>query len=118
MEKSRSGCLTAWLVIMFIGVIPALLIMFITPQETMQKCCNIPGWYKYFMLVTSTVYMLSIAGIWMWKRWGFYGVIAIFFINYSTAFLIGINLTRGAIRDLIGPIILYILLRPVWKHLE
>lgn len=115
-KSKRSGCLTAFLILMLI-VNPLTGLYYLFAGSTLkQSLPTLPGWFIPVMAVLSILIFATAIGIWKWKRWGVYGFVvtsmAIFAVN---TIVIGVfNSSFG----LIGVVILLFLIRPVWQQMD
>jgi len=112
----RSGCLTALLVVMILAnVVTGLLYLLLFARG--QTIGNASLWAIGVLVLFSIVNVVSLISIWRWRKWGFFGfvfsVVVVFALNVS----IGLP-PAAAVVGLISPIVLFLLLRPVWKSLE
>src|SRR5574341_1846669 len=140
----RGGCLSAYLVAMFIanpltGLYYLYLIAFprimrpmfrvtgirlrpprVNPLPDMMRMMarnGLPGWVVVYLLIGLSFANLVFAiAVWRWKRWGMYGFVA------SALVILVINLQAGvgphALLGLAGPLILAFLLRDAWPHMD
>lgn len=116
-QKKKSGCLTALLVFLIVVYALGALGSIITAPFVQDV---IPGYTRGVGIVSGVLNILNIVfliAVWRFKKWGFYGYIAV------TAIGIIIGLYRGggiasALMALVFPIILFLLIRPVWSNME
>ena len=63
-DKNRHGCLTAYLVFLFvIGICPAY----------QAPSLDIPTWHKLYLVTITIIDVIWIVAIFKWKKWGFWG---------------------------------------------
>ena len=110
----RGGCLTAWLILMILGS-AYLAVTYLAMGDKLLP--NLPGWSLPALGVLCIVNLLCAIAIFAWKKIGFYGVIG------TTVITVVINIASGlpiasAAGGIIGILILYALLRPVWDNLS
>lgn len=112
----RGGCLTALLAVMIAGNV----LMTGIYTVMLLSHAGLPGgraWLGPLLLFVGTVNVVSLVAIWMWQRWGFYVVAAsagsIFIMNIG----LGANLFM-ALAGMIGPALIFMLMKPMWKHFE
>jgi hypothetical protein len=115
-ERKRGGCLTAFLILMLVAN-PLTAGYYVLAGETVrQSLPNLPGWAIPVLAVAAVLNFVFAVGVWMWKRWGVYGLFVsaalVFVLN---TFIVGI---LPALVGIIGPVILFFLIRPVWSQLE
>lgn len=116
-QKKKGGCLTALLVFLIVVYALGALGSFVA-SPFLQG--TIPGYTPGYGIVSGILNILNIVfliSVWRFKKWGFYGYIAVTVIG------IIIDLYRGggiasALMALIFPIILFLLIRPVWSNME
>jgi len=110
------GCLIALLVVMIVGNA----VMTITYGLAALGQFDMPGmpaWVAPAYLLATLVNLAALAAIFNWLRWGVY-------VGLANPFLIlALNLYLGASPlfasfGLVGPGILLLLIRPLWKHFK
>lgn len=111
--QERGGCLTIWLLFMVVAnTLTALYYIF--GLSTMQQFYpNVSSVLFLLLAACCAVNLISVYGLWTWKRWGFYLFIA------STLAVLAINLAVGlpvftALTGLVGLGIVWLLLRSRW----
>jgi len=122
-ERSRGGCLTAYL-LFFLILIPVtvlyslfvLLFAWSAIQETLP---TIPRWYWLWGALLGIANFVSVFAIWKWKKWGIYSFIGLSILGFA------VDLSRSIgggvlnfIRSVVLVTILLILARKVWNLLE
>jgi len=72
-EKTRHGCLTAYLVVMMASAIMGSLIyMFISDQALMLNDPELPSSIRRPAMVLLNILMgICALALWRWKKWGF-----------------------------------------------
>lgn len=119
MEKSRHGCLTAWLIIMLIANLIVLL-NYLGNRIYMDTVYGtVSDWAVPTMMILTVFNLVCVVGLFYWKKLAFWGVC----ISALAAFCV--NLTLGpaaAIPGLAGPLILFGVLkigqRNGWEQLD
>jgi hypothetical protein len=124
--KQRGGCLLVWLIFVIGGAfIGTLQLMIGGPEQLLESMSELlstepPSWYVPFIIIANLATLACGIGIWMWKRWGFYGYIAIqgawflAMLPFASAFVIIVNIFSAAIA--IG--IAWFVVSPYWEDLE
>ena len=101
---------------MMMVVNPLTALFYFVASDLVQKAVpGAPGWAFPVLGVFGLVNTAAAVGVWRWKKWGvftFYGLAAITMV-FNLA--IGVNPSQ-AIMGLGGPIVLWLLAKPVWKH--
>lgn len=116
--KVRGGCLTAWLILGFIGGIFVFL-MYAFGGNTIQTANpNLPDWMLRFYTVVSLVSLAGVYGTWTWKKWGIYTTVGLSILGIIINMLLGLQVVATIIGTLIGFAILYWLIKPVWHYFE
>ena len=114
-EKKRGGFLTAWLILILIYNLLFALIYFLA-RDFMVFFLGIPPWSIYSLGALSLLIALSVVFLFKWKKWAF------FLLCGSTLIAIIINLISNpglmGLTGLLGPVILYLILRPKWHMFE
>ena len=134
--KKRGFLLTAWLVLMLISTILAILFYFTiitflltgTPEGSAAESAGflaaainpivqlIPIWIIYTLAIGSIFNLILTIYLFKWKKWAFYGIciLAIVFFIFNLIARLGI---LSSLLGLLGPVILYLILRPKWELL-
>ena len=121
-DGRRSGCLTAWLLLMILGGLIGAL-SYLTGGAMVQRGfqqahVRAPSsGVMFWMALLSLANVACAVAVWRWKRWGFYAVLAIAVLGIVTNAAIGFSVGT-LLFSLIGPAILYFLLRPFWDRME
>ena len=110
------GCLVALLVVMIIGNA----VTTVTYSLAAFGKFELPGlapWVIPAFLVATLVNLVSLAAVFHWLRWGVYVALT------SPLIIFGLNAYLGASRifsifGLVGPALLLLLVRPLWKHFK
>jgi hypothetical protein len=79
--KQRHGCLTAFLVLAIpssaLVALVSLLIALVGPAAyKFTDSANAPGWTLWADCIATVLSTVSLMAIFVWRKWGFYGVIA------------------------------------------
>jgi len=111
--KERGGCLTYWLVY---AAFAAILIIWFLP--------NIISNTQFFKIasISITVFqIISLVGIWLWKKWGVFSYIVFTLLSPIVAFF-RVGSILQAFVSFIGSLsfilILYLLIKPKWQFFE
>lgn len=104
-QKSRHGCLTAWLVFMVIANSLSSLFYLFGSASVKQALPNAPSWIFPVLVFMGLVNVVCAFALFMWKKWGFWG----FCVSSVIALITNISAGIGAssIVGLIGVAILY-----------
>ena len=116
-EKKRGGCITAFLILMFIAN-PLMSIYYLMAGDTVKQALpSIPDWAIPVLAIFGLINLGLAIAVWNWKKIGIYGF-------WATAIIIlVINLSIGfspiqSLLGLLGPIIITLLVRPKWADFE
>lgn len=108
-SKSRGGCLTAWLVLGFLGGV-ASIIGYATGSSNealAQAYGNWPSWANPAYIVFALINLASIYGIWTWKKWGLNLYYAMLIVNIVLVMAVGGPWIFGIIGAAIGAGLMY-----------
>jgi len=116
-EKKRGTLLTIWLILMLIfnGITALSYLLgggFIT-----SVLPTIPMWVIYSLGVFALLNFVFAIFLFMWKKWAFFGFCGSAGIIFVINLIIGIGFV-SALLGLIGPVILYLIMRPKWDLFE
>ena len=106
--KERGGCLTYWLAY---SAIIALLLTYFVLVSTIQ-------WFVAASIGITVLLLISILGIWLWKKWGVWGYTAITLIYPIVTFFRAKSLletTISLITSLSLILVLFFLVKPKWQ---
>jgi len=120
-EKSRHGCLTAWLTAMILANVAAG-VMYFAAGPAIANEAGLPDWGLFVVGLFAVLNIFFIAAIFAWKKWGFFGFAA------SSVIVVAINVSIGvgvlqSVSLLIGVGVLYAVLQMEdpesgWEQLE
>jgi hypothetical protein len=113
--QGRGGCLTAFLVMMMVAnSLSAMGYFFMRDMIRSQP----PHPSAAMILVLGLASVANIAftvAVWRWKKWGVYGFLGISILAFIANLQMGVAVFQLAF-GLVGPIILFLLVRPRWSH--
>jgi hypothetical protein len=105
-QKSRHGCLTAWLVFMIIAnSATALFYLLIDSESIKQAYPNAPNWALPLLVIVGLVNLVCSIALFRWKKWGFWGFCLSSIVAFITNIIIGIG--AASIMGLVGIALLY-----------
>ncbi len=115
-EKERGALLTIWLILMLLANSATALSYFLLNAAIAAAYPNVPPsiFYVYGLMALANAAFTAL--LFMWKKYAFFA----FCISSGIAFAlnIAIGVGAGTVLGLMGPVILYALLRPKWSLLE
>jgi hypothetical protein len=119
-KQNRSGCLTAFIIVLIVlNALGALSSFFAGPLlSTLTPEYSISNSYSMISGVLSLLNIVFLIGVWRYKRWGFYGIIAVSIINIILGIFLTSSIITSLISGLILPLILYFLIKPIWNHMK
>ncbi|MEL7053357.1 MAG: hypothetical protein AAFV85_10800 [Cyanobacteria bacterium J06634_6] len=106
MQKNRHGCLTAWLIFMMIGNALGLLVYLTSGRAIQQALPGAPDWIIPVLTVLVILNIIFTIALFLWKKWGFWGVVATSVAALVVNLAIGIS-PGQSILGLVGIAILY-----------
>lgn len=110
-KKERGVLLTIWLILMLIGSSFSLLFILFGDMSP------IPLWITYTFAILALLNFVFIIFLFMWKKWAFFA----FCGSVGIIFIINIITDTGvfsSLSGLLGPLVLYLILKPKWDLLE
>lgn len=119
--RKRHGCLTAWLVLMLISNLVAVLAN-AGSASVRQYYPNAPGWAFPALIIVGILNIVFVIALFRWKKWGFWGCAATTVVAFVVNLLVGLNVLTAVI-GLAGPLILFGILQiggenKGWSQLE
>ena len=116
--KERGGCLATFVIATVILNFFTMLYYFFAKNKLMETSKYFTSsWMIYFVSFFGLLNVIFGIAIWNWKKFGVYGLMVSALILFCFNIYIGMAAIASAL-GLIGPIILIILLKPVWSHLK
>jgi hypothetical protein len=110
----RGGCLTIWLVLMIIAFAFSAFNYLVNGAQVAAALPGaVPSWAFTVLGIAAVVGVVSAIGLWMWKKWGFYGYIAVAVVALIINAIIGL-LVPGIVGAAIGIGILWFLVKDKW----
>lgn len=113
-EKKLGVALIIWLVIMLIGNAATAILYFAFGSALLEMLPEYPLWTFYLLGALALVILFLTAMLFLWQKWAFYTICALAVFIFIFNLFLGVNVT-SALMGLIGPIILYFLMKPQWK---
>jgi hypothetical protein len=115
----RPTFLTIWLSLMTIGNVYTLYQYTLGAAAIKQTLTTMPSWALTALALFSLLMVIAVAMLWMWKKMGFYLVIAAALLVASVnGAILGILGLAGSLSALIGIGILYLAMKPVWQNFK
>lgn len=116
---NRPKFLTGWLIFMIIGNVFSLYSYTLGSANIAKTLPNMPSWAITVFAVGAVVNLFAVVMLWMWKKMGFYILIALAIIVASlNGMLLGIAGVFASLFSLIGVGILYLAMKPVWQNFK
>jgi len=117
--KERGVWLSAWLVLMFLSAIWVAYRYISIIQEFIDihspRFTGILPIALYTLIGLAAVNLVCVVGIWNWRKWGVYGIVATSIVALIINFLIGVPFFASLL-GLVGLVILWLLVQPKWPH--
>lgn len=115
-QIEKGGCLRLYLIVAMILNAVNAAFTFIYHQRLAEQT-KIPEWQVYLIGALSVVSVISCFAVWKLRKIGVHGFIivglAVFALNLHHGLNPGI-----AIFGLIGPVIMVLLVKPIWKYMK
>ena len=117
-KKVRGILLTFWLYLMLImnGIFA---LFYLGGAQGLEEAIILPFWIIFLLGLGSVANVIFAVYLFKWKKWAFFAFIGsaavAFIINVHVKYNIGFEEMGSPITGLLGPVILYLLMRPKWK---
>ncbi len=112
----RGGCLTTFLILIVIANASAIAVYSSPSIQATQALSSVPRATRQLLSLLNVLNIGFAIALFRWRKWGFYGIAATtiigLLINLSADVPKGIVVT-----GLMGPIVLWLLLRPHWNDM-
>lgn len=115
-EKKRGGLLTAWLILMLIANAGTAVYYLLFGSAVISLLPTIPSWSLYVLGILAAINFVFTIFLFMWKKWAFFALCGMTGIAFVINIVIGLGIT--SVLGLLGPVILYLVLRSKWNYLE
>jgi hypothetical protein len=119
-QRNRGGCLTAWLVLMILGATFAAISNFFL-SDTMSGFSSGfkhgDQWVLIAWGVLALVQLVAAVALMLWKKWGFWAVVATAAGSLALQIYLGFPIYLY-IYTFVGPLILFLLMKPTWDSFE
>lgn len=117
-EKKKHGKLLAiWLILIFISNIGVVFTYLLLNSGVTALYPNAPSGIFYIYGILGLANLVFLVFLFRWKKWSFWAYCASAGIAFILNLIIGIGIGT-ALSGLIGPIVLYLVLRPKWELLK
>jgi len=111
--NERGGCLTVWLALMLIAN-AFTAFFYLTSGSTLQQAYPSASPVIFLILAAGgIVNLISVYGIWTWKKWGFYLFVATSLLALLINLSLGLSIFSSLL-GLVGVAIFWYLLREKW----
>ncbi|MEA3429934.1 MAG: hypothetical protein U9R08_01540 [Nanoarchaeota archaeon] len=116
-QKKRNILLTVWLIIMLIGNTLAVLSYLLLNSTIASQYSNVPSWIFYIYGMLSLANLVFVIFLFKWKKWAFYAFCGSAIFAFIMNLFIGVGIF-AAIVGLVGPVILYLVMKTQWDLFE
>jgi len=116
-EKKRGALLTIWLILMLLANAGTALTYLLDGGFITAFLPTIPSWAIYTLGIFALLNVVFTIFLFMWKKWAFFAFCGSAGIIFVINVVIGIGIV-STLLGLIGPVILYLILRSKWNLLE
>jgi hypothetical protein len=120
-KPERGGCLTLWLVVSSLAAVVGVILLFQTLGLLNRVSGPRASQVQLVLIFAGIFLMIGIAclwGIWNWKKWGVYGVIATGIVSPLLQFLLGVGNAVDCVRPIIQFGVLYFLINDKWDYFD
>jgi len=114
--KKRGGCLTAFLLFLIVVNAGTSLFYLLGADFLVSRLHGFQTWQAYVLAAAGIINLVFLIMVYQWKKFGLYGIIGMSII--ILAFNVYLGMGANAVLGLIGPIVLILVLRPVWKYMK
>jgi hypothetical protein len=121
--RERGGCLTAYLVVAVLGAVASLVLLLGAGSLNASLAAQgvdttLPGWVIPAQIVLVIIAVAGVYGIWTWKKWGVYLLVAEWVLSTLIGVASGSGASSGAASLVLGGAVLYYLLKDKWAQFE
>lgn len=116
-EKKRGPVLTIWLIIMLLENANVAL-TYLGSGFITARISTIPSWAIYILGIGALLNLIFTIYLFMWKKWAFFAFCGMAGIAFIVNMTIGVGIIPAIIGLVIGPVILYSLMKSKWELFE
>ena len=117
-ERKRGAWLTAWLVYIALsnawGTFRSLDVYW---DLVSHRAPNIPHWPFLTLGILSSIAIIGVLGLWLWKRWGLFLYLACWVSALSVNIFLGVPFWTYVL-SVANVALLYVFLQPKWDLLQ
>lgn len=115
----RPMFLTIWLILMTLGAISTAYSYTLGSATIMKAIPNMPSWALTQYALFSIVNLVAVWMLWTWKKMGFNLFVVSAVISASlNGMILGAIGVGSSIFGVVGIVILYLAMKPVWKQFK
>ena len=115
-ERKRGILLTLWLILMLFSNAGTAVIFLLADSLIGSFFPTVPVWSFYIFGGFATLNIIFTIFLFMWKRWAFFAFCGSAGIVFAINLILGVGFE--SISGLLGPVILYLLIRSKWDLFE
>lgn len=115
MMKQRGVGLTIWLTLILLA--NAIIAVFYIGFSGFFADLGVPMWSVYVFGLFGLANVVFTIFLFRWQKWAFFAYCGVAIVALVINLITGLSITNSLL-GLLGPIILYLFLRPKWKFLE
>jgi hypothetical protein len=117
-ERKRGVLLTLWIILMLIFNGMFALLYLLGGKSISSELTTLPIWAIYLMGVLSALNFVYAIFLYKWKKWPFYAFCGSAIIAFVVNLIAGINIVSALFSLIIGPLVLYLIMRTRWNLFE
>lgn len=110
-EKRHPGCFQLWMVAMILFSILAAILWL-----DQRLLAILPPLAVYAVVGTTIAEAVCVFGIFQWKKWGVYGLVAALIFSFILKSTLNLVESRSIISMIVAFVILYFFVPPKWKY--
>jgi hypothetical protein len=116
-QIEKGGCLRLYLFVAIVMNLLTGLFYFIFHDKIQAGPPKLPDWTIYLVGALSLLNAIFCFAVWKLKKFGVHGFIIVGLVGFALNLKLGLNVGM-AIAGLLGPVIMVILVRPIWRHMD
>ncbi|OGO77643.1 MAG: hypothetical protein A2Y23_11920 [Clostridiales bacterium GWB2_37_7] len=119
-QIKRSGCLTAFIIVLIVLYVFSALGSFLAGPmiSAFMPEYSTNTLYIIFNGILAVLNIVFLVGVWRYKKWGFFGFVAVSILYIIFSIIFTGSVLLPLISGPIFPLILYFLIKPVWNHMK
>lgn len=116
-NRDRGGCLDAFLVVSIALNVIVVGLYILAGVGLLRSLHWLPLWAAWTLVAVGFINIGALLAIWSWRRWGLYAFVTNCVAVFALNSYLGLSLPTRII-GLVSPVLLALLVRPIWRDMK